>query len=159
MSPRWMKKPASPVTQKPVIPVIPKPTPPAQTMPAPVAPPGVSSGGNVTNSWGAQGGTRFPNNFSGFSFERPCRDHDQCYANCGRLKSTCDNAFFADMSRECAKIPWHLAILGGQASACANLRILPFLRLARQVALLMRPRSGTVSRARIDNAGSYSETS
>jgi hypothetical protein len=46
--------------------------------------------------------------FYGWSFYSPCAGHDACYG-CqgqqeGKSKSDCDNAFYQQMMRECAKL-------------------------------------------------------
>ncbi|MBK6982963.1 MAG: hypothetical protein IPH30_16635 [Betaproteobacteria bacterium] len=77
-----------------------------------------STGGQ--NSCGAAGGRRYPNKFPGYSFEPACQNHDRCYEMCGASKAKCDNDFLRDMLNECGRIPWAIAIFGGQARTCKN---------------------------------------
>lgn len=74
-----------------------------------------------TSSCGAEGGLRFPNAGVGYSFEQACQNHDRCYATCGTPKAQCELEFFSDMSRECTRIPWFLAIFGNAGRSCQNM--------------------------------------
>jgi len=61
------------------------------------------------NSCGAEGGRRYPNEYSGRSIEGACKKHDECYANCNKSKSQCDKQFYKDIRNSCR---------GGSAIAC-----------------------------------------
>ncbi|NOX20275.1 MAG: hypothetical protein GXO99_03305 [Nitrospirae bacterium] len=40
----------------------------------------------------------------GYSFVKPCSNHDKCYRSCGRSKVECDNIFFNDMKEVCQNL-------------------------------------------------------
>jgi RHS repeat-associated protein len=44
--------------------------------------------------------------FGVFDFTGACQDHDDCYGDCQRSKSSCDDAFYEDMRAECRRTSW-----------------------------------------------------
>jgi hypothetical protein len=56
--------------------------------------------------------------FGGWSFETPCRNHDNCYSICRKPRFTCDDEFLADAMRECSRIPVWIAIIMRQGLSC-----------------------------------------
>jgi RHS repeat-associated protein len=67
---------------------------------------------------GADDGRKFQMDFAGWSFETPCRIHDNCYSICRKPRSTCDDEFLADAMRECSRIPAWIAIIMRQGHSC-----------------------------------------
>jgi hypothetical protein len=61
--------------------------------------------------------------FGGWSFETPCRNHDNCYSICKKPKLQCDDEFLGDMLKECSRIPWWMAILARQGKTCRDTAI------------------------------------
>jgi RHS repeat-associated protein len=47
----------------------------------------------------------FPGNFGAWSFNKACRNHDACYAKCGKRKQVCDDEFYDDMRNACDTVP------------------------------------------------------
>lgn len=63
------------------------------------------SAGGQAYPCGADGGSRFPHEFTAFNFKEACIAHDSCYSICRRPKLICDGNFYDDLTRQCRGLP------------------------------------------------------